>query len=225
MIESPEGHGWWPVALAETIAPGSSAGTRLSGRELVVWRDAAGQPHVWEDRCPHRGMRLSFGFVRGSLIACLYHGWQFGPDGRCSHIPAHPDLRVPATIRATIYPAAEHLGIIWVHDGPGHAAGPPGVAAAIVPVRSLALRAPADKATSALLTAPSPFGPAEIRRDGPLVVLQSGPRAVIAAVQSRTEAASVVHLVLSGPLDDRAAAQARVSAWSEALRRAIEAPA
>ena len=108
--------GWYPLCLSGDIEPGTSTGTRLFGRELVVWRDHAGASHVWEDRCPHRGMRLSFGFVRGDRIACLYHGWQFDAAGRCRLIPAHPDLKVPPSIMVERYASAERLGIVWVRD-------------------------------------------------------------------------------------------------------------
>ena len=109
--------GWYPVALADDIEPGTSAGTRLFGRELVVWRDGTGRSHVWEDRCPHRGMRLSFGLVRGDHIACLYHGWQFDAAGRCRAIPAHPKLDVPASIAVERFPSAERLGFVWAFPG------------------------------------------------------------------------------------------------------------
>ena len=62
---------WIPVALSADIEAGTSAGTLVNGEERVVWRDDKGATHVWEDRCPHRGMRMSFGFVRGDHIACL----------------------------------------------------------------------------------------------------------------------------------------------------------
>ncbi|NVN12987.1 Rieske (2Fe-2S) protein, partial [Nguyenibacter vanlangensis] len=92
------GDGWHALMLAMDLEPGSVAGCVLRGRELAVWRDARGVAHVWDDRCPHRGMRLSLGFLREGTLACLYHGWRFGPDGRCAHIPAHPELSPPATI-------------------------------------------------------------------------------------------------------------------------------
>src|ERR1700761_4881320 len=90
---------WHPVGMSNAIEAGNSAGTHLFGQELVVWRDSSGVAHVNEDRCPHRGMKLNFGFVRGDRIACLYHGWQFDRDGVCRYIPAHPALDVPVTIR------------------------------------------------------------------------------------------------------------------------------
>ncbi len=114
---------WHPVALSGAIDPGTSAGTHIDGEEYVVWRDNAGTPHVWQDRCPHRGMKLSFGFVRGDHIACLYHGWQYDTGGQCRYIPAHPDLDVPKPITVPVFKAAEAGGIIWASTDPEADAG------------------------------------------------------------------------------------------------------
>jgi phenylpropionate dioxygenase-like ring-hydroxylating dioxygenase large terminal subunit len=197
--------GWHPVALAAGIEPGAAAGTRLFGRELVVWRDEAGQSHVWEDRCPHRGMRLSFGFVRGDRIACLYHGWQFDAAGQCRSIPSHPALRVPGAIRAAIEPSVERLGMIWTGAGPGLPPDQP-----TTPVRSLALRAPADRVFAAL--APG-------KRAGSLMILQEGAHHLAAAVQPVSGAESTLHLAILGVAAHH---RGHISLWAEALRRTVE---
>src|ERR1700690_2305884 len=62
-------------------------------------------------------MRLSFGFVRGDRIACLYHGWQFGTAGQCLAIPAHPGLDVPASITVTRHACREAIGLLWAYLG------------------------------------------------------------------------------------------------------------
>lgn len=89
--------------------------------DMAVWRGHSGRAHAWDNRCPHRGMRLSFGFVRGDRLACLYHGWQYGEDAACRHIPAHPDLEPPQTICATAYGCAEFDGLIWASADAGSA--------------------------------------------------------------------------------------------------------
>jgi len=203
--------GWHPVTLAAGLEPGTAEGTRLFGRELVVWRDESGQSHVWEDRCPHRGMRLSFGFVRGDRLACLYHGWQFDGAGQCRHIPSHPALTVPGTIRAPVEPSAERLGMVWTGAGPGL---PPDEAA--VPVRSLALRVPGERVFAALDVGKG-------MRSGTLVILQHGARRLAAAVQTLSETESTLHLAILGDAaDHRGAGQAEISLWAEALRRTLE---
>ncbi|MBB2205012.1 Rieske (2Fe-2S) protein [Gluconacetobacter takamatsuzukensis] len=143
--------GWYPLVLSADLEPCTVVGSVVHGRELAVWRDGQGQAHVWDDRCPHRGMRLSLGFVREGALACLYHGWRFGADGRCVHIPAHPDLSPPGTIRAAPLRVAEGHGLVWasVQD-----AGPlPGDEAAKetwLPVRSLRIEAPWDDVARAI---------------------------------------------------------------------------
>lgn len=118
------GSAWHPVALSHDVARNTSTDTRLGGEELVVWRDGDGRIHVWPDRCPHRGMRLSFGFVRENHIACLYHGWRFDAAGQCRYIPAHPDLDVPPTIRIEPFATREQFGMVWVRlAGAGAGAG------------------------------------------------------------------------------------------------------
>lgn len=104
---------WIPIALSRDVPAGVTRAVLLDGRELVAWR-GDGRAHVWDDRCPHRGMRLSLGFVRENSLNCLYHGWQYGPSSSCLRIPAHPDLAVAPTIKANAYETAEAGGLVWV---------------------------------------------------------------------------------------------------------------
>lgn len=105
---------WIPIALGRDVPVGVTRAVIVDGREVVIWRGDDGVAHVWEDRCPHRGMRLSLGFVRDNALNCLYHGWQYGAGSQCLRIPAHPDLTVPPTIRANAYAAAETGGMVWM---------------------------------------------------------------------------------------------------------------
>lgn len=117
------GPGWIAVALGRDVEPGVAVPAIVGGREIVLWRTESGVLQAWVDRCPHRGMRLSLGFVRGESLSCLYHGWRYGADGGCIGIPAHPDLVPPRTITATTYPVIEAAGLIWL--ALGDAAGTP----------------------------------------------------------------------------------------------------
>ena len=148
---------WIPIALSRDIPPGTTRAALLEGRELVAWLSASGALHIWEDRCPHRGMRLSFGFVRGEALNCLYHGWQYGTGSSCQRIPAHPDLDVPNTIKAKAFVAAESGGLVLVNLS---SAGPAPMLPRGTPVASVAVSAPSD-AILALCAAP-PHGDAQI---------------------------------------------------------------
>ena len=85
-----------PIGSRSRSAPISRKARRRRrsspGPEVAIWRDGSGAVHVWQDRCPHRGMRLSFGFVRGDELSCLYHGWRYGADGA---VPLHPRASRP----------------------------------------------------------------------------------------------------------------------------------
>lgn len=106
---------WTPVGLESQFPPCSSHPIVVEGYGLAIWRGEGGQVQAWEDRCPHRGMRLSFGFVRGNRLTCLYHGWTYEQEGQCSAIPAHPELQPPKTICATTHTTQSHRGIVYVN--------------------------------------------------------------------------------------------------------------
>jgi nitrite reductase/ring-hydroxylating ferredoxin subunit len=216
------GAGWYPVALSDGLGPGRSAGTRLFDHELCIWRDTAGHVHAWEDRCPHRGMRLSFSFVRGDRIACLYHGWQYDAEGHCRLIPAHPDLDVPSTIRVATHNCAEAVGMLWVYSDREVEAAP---ALSIeprqvMPVRSLYIDCAPAAVMQALATPSEDFEPGRVT----LLSLDADGEHVFAGLQPLGRAKTGLHIILPGDADAlRAKRRHAVAAWAEALRRSLEA--
>ena len=111
---------WLAVGLEAQFEPFSSQPAVLDRYGVAVWRGPTGLVQVWEDRCPHRGMRLSFGFVKGDRLSCMYHGWSFQPDGHCRRIPAHPDLEPPKTICAKTFAVTIFRGIVFANLVPLH---------------------------------------------------------------------------------------------------------
>jgi nitrite reductase/ring-hydroxylating ferredoxin subunit len=198
-----------PVSLSGGVEPGARTGTSAGGQPVVVWRGQDGAVRAWADRCPHRGMRLSFGFVRDNTLTCVYHGWSFGavePDaetagGQCLAIPAHPGLTPPPQASVPALPVAEALGMIWVGTAPDdtrpplHAVPDPG---AMQPVRSVTVHAPAAALAAALAATPPPgTETAEASEDG--VLTFKGPAVVVvAAVQDRGDGTSTAHIVTTG---------------------------
>ena len=190
-----------PVALSPEITPEAPRPAVVDGAELVLWRGDDGAVRVWEDRCPHRGMRLSFGFVRGGQLACLYHGWRWRADGGCAHIPAHPDLDPPATLRVTAFPCAERDGLVWLGEGT-----PPALDAAARPVRSLTVAAPLATIATALDGWQS-VAPGLWHQGGRWL-----------AARAKTAAETTLHLL-------SAADPVAESRWAEPFRASIEAAA
>ena len=99
--------------------------TALLGQELAVWRADDGTVNAWENRCPHRGVRLSIGTNLGHALKCRYHGWTYeSGSARCIAIPCHPRLTPAAAIRVRAYPCMERRGHVWARlaeegDGDG----------------------------------------------------------------------------------------------------------
>ena len=112
---------WHVVAFSTELVPGQIYATRLLGRDLVGWRDAAGTAHVWDDLCIHRGARLSKGWITEDTLVCPYHGWRYDGSARCVLIPVAPGQPIPPKARAFPMAVREQDGLVWATLGtPGH---------------------------------------------------------------------------------------------------------
>ena len=86
----------------------------LHGRELAVWRADDGFVNVWENRCLHRGVRLTIGGQRRPRadvpvprVALLQ------PHRRLHLHPGPSGGRPGADHRQPTYPAVERYGLVW----------------------------------------------------------------------------------------------------------------
>jgi phenylpropionate dioxygenase-like ring-hydroxylating dioxygenase large terminal subunit len=104
---------WHPVAAPEQFDEKPILAVRLLGEDLVVWK-SGGVYYAWQDLCIHRGSKLSLGKVAGENLQCPYHGWTYNTEGRCVHIPAHPNQEPPTKAKVKTYPLREKYGLLWV---------------------------------------------------------------------------------------------------------------
>jgi len=88
----------------------------LGGERLVLFRDASGWIATLIDRCPHRGVALSLGTLDQGELTCPFHGWRFGGDGQCLHVPWNPAAK-RGNLSATALPTRTLGGLIWVFTG------------------------------------------------------------------------------------------------------------
>lgn len=130
---------WTPVALSADLPPATVIPALTPAGSIALWRSQSGRASASSDRCPHRGMRLSHGFVRGETLSCIYHGWSYSPAGGCVRIPAHPDLVPPETIRVAVQTVEELDGVIWV--AAGKPTSQPPRLGNLIPLRSLTAEA------------------------------------------------------------------------------------
>ncbi len=102
---------WYPIALARDITD-QPLGTTLLDMPLVIYK-MNGELIVAKDTYPHRGVPLSLGKNDGQGVVCRYHGLRFGSEGKCNHIPAHPQHKISDLFNLKTYAAVERYGLIW----------------------------------------------------------------------------------------------------------------
>ena len=107
---------WYPVAPSWMVREAPVGLTRL-GERIVVWRDAGGQVHALEDRCPHRGARLSLGWNLGDRLACWYHGVEIAGDGTVVRVPAVDGCPLEGERCVRAYPCLERHDAVFVWFG------------------------------------------------------------------------------------------------------------
>ena len=108
---------WYPIASSSDLPFRHVFHAQLLGREFAVWRSDDGNVNVWENRCLHRGVRLSIGINEGTELRCQYHGWRYANrTAGCTYIPAHPADAPARTICNNTYPVKESMGMIWTGE-------------------------------------------------------------------------------------------------------------
>ena len=99
---------WHPVLAAKQLR-NKPVGVRLNGRELVLFRGAAGRVGALDDCCSHRRMRLSLGHVENGRLHCMYHGWSYDDQGN-GESPATPKMYASAPH----YDVCERYDWLWI---------------------------------------------------------------------------------------------------------------
>lgn len=182
---------------------------QIPAGSIALWRSGSGRTAASADRCPHRGMRLSHGFVRGEALSCIYHGWSYTQAGHCLRIPAHPGLVPPETIRVATHVVEESDGVIWVAMGQPDG-GPPRLDG-LVPLRSLTVLAGVAAIEAAAAAKASPEGLVEFNQSlGPICLLLS----------AQEEDKTLIHVLLQATTEP--AASIAASRAVESLRRKAE---
>ena len=111
---------WYPVVLESDVRRKPKA-VRLLGRDIVLFRDN-GKLFALEDRCPHRGVKLSLGrcnYPGSGTVSCPYHGWTFdGASGRLvAALMEGPDATIIGKAAVPTFPVQAHAGLIWLWLG------------------------------------------------------------------------------------------------------------
>jgi phthalate 4,5-dioxygenase len=110
---------WLPALMSSELQSGGApVRLMLLGEKLVAFRDGNGKIGIMHERCPHRGVSLFLGRNEPDGLRCIYHGWQFGANGRCIDMPSiPPQQRFKEKVRVRSYPTIERAGVIWAYMG------------------------------------------------------------------------------------------------------------
>lgn len=104
---------WHVIARAQELKPGAVLPKRLLGEDIVVWHDGT-SIHAWQDYCPHRGAKLSLGWVNNNTLICPYHGLVFNTEGKCIKVPGTPETTAPTRLCIKTYQVKERYSLVWV---------------------------------------------------------------------------------------------------------------
>jgi phenylpropionate dioxygenase-like ring-hydroxylating dioxygenase large terminal subunit len=117
---------WYAVLESKEVKRGRPVGVTRMGEKMVFWRDGQGKAACAVDLCPHRGVALSAGKVKGDCVECPFHGFQYDSSGRCTLIPANgKNTEPPKAMHVRAYPVQEKHGLIYIWWGEPQAEYPP----------------------------------------------------------------------------------------------------
>ncbi|WP_460794202.1 Rieske 2Fe-2S domain-containing protein [Nocardioides pacificus] len=108
--------GWHCLGLEKDFSDGKPHQVMAFGQKLVVFAGEDGTINVLDGYCRHMGGDLSQGTVKGNEIACPFHDWRWGGDGRCKSIPY--SRRVPLRARTASWPTMVQDGMFFVWNDP-----------------------------------------------------------------------------------------------------------
>ncbi|MCJ0902798.1 Rieske 2Fe-2S domain-containing protein [Rhodococcus sp. ARC_M6] len=108
--------GWHCVGLAKTFRDGKPHQVKIFGTDLVVFEDSRNELKILDAFCRHMGGNLARGEIKDGNIACPFHDWRWGGDGRCKDVPYA--RRVPKIARTRTWITLERNGILFVWNDP-----------------------------------------------------------------------------------------------------------
>ncbi len=115
--------GWHCLGVAQEFLDGKPHSIQAFGTKLVVFADSHGDIKVLDGYCRHMGGDLSEGTIKGDEVACPFHDWRWGGDGRCKLVPYAK--RTPKTARTRAWTTDVRGGLLFVwHDHEGNPPDP-----------------------------------------------------------------------------------------------------
>ena len=108
--------GWHCLGRSKDFRDGKPHTIKVFGTKVVIWADTQGQINVLDAYCRHMGGDLTMGTVKGDEVACPFHDWRWGGDGKCKDVPYAQ--RVPLRARTAAWETMEVNGLLFVWNDP-----------------------------------------------------------------------------------------------------------
>jgi len=108
--------GWHCLGLADSFRDGKPHAVSAFEGKIVVWQDTQGNLNALDGYCRHMGGDLTQGEVKGDEIACPFHDWRWGGDGKCKAIPYA--RRIPLRAKTQRYETAIRNDCLFIWFDP-----------------------------------------------------------------------------------------------------------
>jgi phenylpropionate dioxygenase-like ring-hydroxylating dioxygenase large terminal subunit len=113
---------WYVAAWDHELIDGKLLARTILGKPVLLYKGESGRVVALDNRCCHRGAKLSNGRMEGDDVRCMYHGLKFDPSGKCIQIPGQDNI--PPKLGVRSYPVLERQHLIWIWMGEAAKADP-----------------------------------------------------------------------------------------------------
>lgn len=108
---------WYVAMYGSDLPEGELKHRTILNEPILFYRKEDGGVAAIRDRCPHRFVPLSMGkLCEGDTVQCIYHGLEFGPDGRCVKNP-HGKGTLFDGLNLPSFPVVEKHSMLWIWMG------------------------------------------------------------------------------------------------------------
>jgi phenylpropionate dioxygenase-like ring-hydroxylating dioxygenase large terminal subunit len=105
---------WFKVCKSKDLKD-KPLSKKINGIPIVFFRGKEGKVGALLDRCPHRNIPMSKGWVENENLVCRHHGWHFNTEGVCTKVAQLKVLQEDKDRNAVPFTSVEQDGVIYVH--------------------------------------------------------------------------------------------------------------
>jgi phenylpropionate dioxygenase-like ring-hydroxylating dioxygenase large terminal subunit len=106
---------WYVAAWDYELNDGKLLERTLLDNPVLLYRGESGRVVALDNRCAHRGAKLSNGRREGDCVRCMYHGLKFDAAGKCVQIPGQDNI--PPKLGVRSYQVVERDHLVWIWPG------------------------------------------------------------------------------------------------------------